>query len=70
MTWKMRESHFCSLTVSLLILCSEQLVSDITERMISRFGELPLDEDSLSDQSSGGAYRSLGEEYKTFTPRR
>ncbi|XP_060600348.1 zinc finger B-box domain-containing protein 1-like [Ruditapes philippinarum] len=48
---------------------SEQLVSDITERMISRFGELPLDDDSLSDQSSGGAYRSLGEEYKTFTPR-
>ncbi|XP_045201118.2 zinc finger B-box domain-containing protein 1-like isoform X2 [Mercenaria mercenaria] len=48
---------------------SEQLVSDITERMISRFGELPLDEDSLSDQSSGGAYRSLGEEYRTFTPR-
>jgi hypothetical protein len=38
--------------------------------MISRFGELPLDDDSLSDQSSGGAYRSLGEEYKTFTPRR
>lgn len=48
---------------------SEQLVSDITERLISRFGELPLDEDSLSDQSSGGPHRSLGEEYRTFTPR-
>lgn len=47
---------------------SEQLVSDITERLISRFGELPLDEDAVSDHSSGSAYRSLGEEYRTFTP--
>ena len=45
------------------------MVNDITERLISRFDTLPLDDDSLSDQSSGGAYRSLGEEYRTFTPR-
>ncbi|WAR28648.1 ZBBX-like protein [Mya arenaria] len=49
---------------------SEQMMSDITERLISRFDELPLDEDSLSDQSSGGAQRSLGEEYRTYTSRR
>ncbi|XP_052782661.1 uncharacterized protein LOC128218925 [Mya arenaria] len=48
---------------------SEQMMSDITERLISRFDELPLDEDSLSDQSSGGAQRSLGEEYRTYTSR-
>ncbi|KAL4219963.1 hypothetical protein ACF0H5_020374 [Mactra antiquata] len=47
---------------------SEQVMTDITERLISRFNELPLDEDSMSDRSSGGAYRSLGEEYRTFTP--
>lgn len=53
-----------------LYVFSEQVMTDITERLISRFGELPLDEDSsLSDHSSGGAYRSLGEEYRTFTPR-
>ncbi|XP_052216731.1 zinc finger B-box domain-containing protein 1-like [Dreissena polymorpha] len=56
-------------SVMAYIAYSEKLVSDITDRLISRFGELPLDEDSLSDQSSGGAYRSLGEEYRTFTPR-
>ena len=47
---------------------SEQVMNEITDKLISRFGELPLDDDRSSDQSSGSAYRSLGEEYRTFTP--
>ena len=49
---------------------SEQVMSEITDRLISRFGELPLEDDRSSDQSSGSAVRSLGEEYRTFTPTR
>ena len=49
---------------------SEQVMSEITDKLISRFGELPLEDDRSSDQSSGSAYRSLGEEYRTFTPTR